>query len=69
MGLAGFAINSVEDMRLLFDDIPLDEVSVSMTMNGAVPPIMAIYIRAAVEQHMELGPERSKYSKEGKGGG
>ena len=56
MGLAGFAINSVEDMRLLFDDIPLDEVSVSMTMNGAVPPIMAIYIRAAVEQHMELGP-------------
>jgi len=47
---AGVAIDSVEDMKVLFDQIPLDEMSVSMTMNGAVLPIMAFYIVAAEEQ-------------------
>src|SRR5690606_2746550 len=46
----GVAIDSVEDMKILFKDIPLDEMSVSMTMNGAVLPIMAFYIVAAEEQ-------------------
>ncbi|MEN8797963.1 MAG: methylmalonyl-CoA mutase, partial [Flavobacteriaceae bacterium] len=46
----GVAIDSVEDMKILFDDIPLDKMSVSMTMNGAVLPIMAFYIVAAEEQ-------------------
>ncbi|MDQ6478030.1 methylmalonyl-CoA mutase [Dyadobacter sp. LHD-138] len=50
VGKAGVAIDSVEDMRILFDQIPLDEMSVSMTMNGAVIPIMAFYIVAAEEQ-------------------
>lgn len=50
VGKAGVAIDSVEDMKLLFDGIPLDEMSVSMTMNGAVLPIMAFYIVAAQEQ-------------------
>ncbi|MCV6605773.1 MAG: methylmalonyl-CoA mutase family protein, partial [Porticoccaceae bacterium] len=50
VGKAGVAIDSVEDMKILFDDIPLDKVSVSMTMNGAVLPIMASYIIAAEEQ-------------------
>ncbi|WP_291086899.1 methylmalonyl-CoA mutase [Flavobacterium sp. BFFFF1] len=50
VGKAGVAIDSVEDMKLLFDQIPLDEMSVSMTMNGAVLPIMAFYIVAAKEQ-------------------
>ena len=50
VGKAGVAIDSVEDMKLLFDQIPLDEMSVSMTMNGAVLPIMAFYIIAAEEQ-------------------
>lgn len=50
VGKAGVAIDSVEDMKLLFDQIPLDEMSVSMTMNGAVIPIMAFYIVAAEEQ-------------------
>ncbi len=50
VGKAGVAIDSVEDMKILFDDIPLDKVSVSMTMNGAVLPIMAGYIVAAEEQ-------------------
>jgi methylmalonyl-CoA mutase len=50
VGKAGVAIDSVEDMKLLFDQIPLDEMSVSMTMNGAVLPIMAFYIVAAEEQ-------------------
>ncbi|MGD1840862.1 MAG: methylmalonyl-CoA mutase [Thermonemataceae bacterium] len=50
VGKAGVAIDSVEDMKLLFKDIPLDKMSVSMTMNGAVIPIMAFYIVAAVEQ-------------------
>jgi len=50
VGKAGVAIDSVEDMKILFDDIPLDKMSVSMTMNGAVLPIMAFYIVAAEEQ-------------------
>jgi len=50
VGKAGVAIDSVEDMKILFDSIPLNEMSVSMTMNGAVIPIMAFYIVAAEEQ-------------------
>lgn len=50
VGKAGVAIDSVEDMKVLFDGIPLDQMSVSMTMNGAVLPIMAFYIVAAMEQ-------------------
>src|ERR1700709_1531228 len=50
VGMAGVAIDSILDMRTLFSDIPLDEMTVSMTMNGAVLPIMALYIVAAEEQ-------------------
>ncbi len=50
IGKAGVAVDSVEDMKILFDQIPLDQMSVSMTMNGAVLPIMAGYIVAAEEQ-------------------
>ena len=50
VGKAGVAIDSVEDMKILFDGIPLDRMSVSMTMNGAVLPVMAMYIVAAQEQ-------------------
>src|ERR671910_241850 len=50
VGKSGVAIDSVEDMKLLFDGIPLGEVSVSMTMNGAVLPVLALYIVAAEEQ-------------------
>ena len=50
VGKAGVAIDSVEDMKVLFDQIPLDKMSVSMTMNGAVIPVMAFYIVAAEEQ-------------------
>ncbi|PPR74634.1 MAG: Methylmalonyl-CoA mutase [Alphaproteobacteria bacterium MarineAlpha3_Bin4] len=50
VGKAGVAIDSVEDMKILFDEIPLDEISVSMTMNGAVLPVLASYIVAAEEQ-------------------
>ncbi|MGO9240546.1 MAG: methylmalonyl-CoA mutase [Bryobacteraceae bacterium] len=50
VGKAGVAIDSVEDMKILFDKIPLDQMSVSMTMNGAVLPVMAFYIVAAEEQ-------------------
>ena len=50
VGKAGVAIDTVEDMKRLFDQIPLDQMSVSMTMNGAVLPIMAFYIVAAEEQ-------------------
>jgi len=50
VGMAGVAIDSLLDMRILFNEIPLDRVSVSMTMNGAVLPIMALYIVAAEEQ-------------------
>ncbi len=58
VGMAGVAIDSIYDMRQLFDGIPLDEMTVSMTMNGAVLPIMALYIVAAEEQgvaHRQLG--------------
>ena len=55
VGKAGVAIDTVEDMKLLFDQIPLDQMSVSMTMNGAVIPIMAFFIVAAEEQG--VGPE------------
>lgn len=58
VGKAGVAIDSVEDMKILFDQIPLDQMSVSMTMNGAVLPIMAFYIVAAEEQ----GVSRDKLS-------
>ena len=50
VGKAGVAIDTVEDMKILFDGIPLDQMSVSMTMNGAVLPVMAMYIVAAEEQ-------------------
>lgn len=53
VGKAGVAIDSVEDMKLLFDQIPLDKMSVSMTMNGAVIPVMAFYIVAAEEQGVQ----------------
>ncbi|OCA92667.1 methylmalonyl-CoA mutase [Pseudobacillus wudalianchiensis] len=58
VGKAGVAIDSVEDMKILFDGIPLDQMSVSMTMNGAVLPVMAFYIIAAEEQ----GVPREKLS-------
>lgn len=54
VGKAGVAIDSVEDMKVLFDGIPLDKMSVSMTMNGAVLPILAFYIVAAEEQGVTL---------------
>jgi len=56
VGKAGVAIDTVEDMKILFDEIPLDKMSVSMTMNGAVLPIMAFYIVAAEEQG--ISPEK-----------
>ncbi len=58
VGKAGVAIDSVEDMKILFDEIPLDQMSVSMTMNGAVIPVMAFYIVAAEEQG--VAPEELK---------
>ena len=56
VGMAGVAIDSILDMRILFDGIPLDKMSVSMTMNGAVLPILALYIVAAEEQG--VSPEK-----------
>ena len=56
VGMAGVAIDSIYDMRVLFDGIPLDQMSVSMTMNGAVLPVLALYIVAAEEQGVP--PER-----------
>ena len=53
VGKAGVAIDSVEDMKVLFDQIPLDKMSVSMTMNGAVVPVLAFYIVAALEQGVD----------------
>ncbi len=58
VGKAGVAIDTVEDMKILFDGIPLDEMSVSMTMNGAVIPVLAMFIVAGEEQ----GVDRSKLS-------
>jgi methylmalonyl-CoA mutase len=54
VGMAGVAIDSVEDMKILFDEIDLTKVSVSMTMNGAVLPIMAMYVQTALEQDPTL---------------
>ncbi len=54
VGMAGVAIDSILDMQILFDQIPLDEMSVSMTMNGAVLPILALYIVAAQEQGVSM---------------
>ncbi len=56
VGMAGVAIDSIEDMRILFDGIPLDKMSVSMTMNGAVLPVLALYVVAAEEQG--VSPEK-----------
>src|SRR6218665_3069880 len=56
VGMAGVAIDTVEDMKILFDSIPLDEMSVSMTMNGAVIPVLAFFIVAAEEQG--VSPEK-----------
>ena len=57
VGMAGVAIDTVEDMKLLFDGIPLDQMSVSMTMNGAVLPVMAFFIVAGEEQGvLHVGP-------------
>lgn len=54
VGKAGVAIDSIEDMKILFNEIPLDKMSVSMTMNGAVIPIMAFYIVAGLEQGVSM---------------
>jgi len=54
VGKAGVAIDTVEDMKILFDGIPLDKVSVSMTMNGAVIPIMAFFITTGLEQNVSM---------------
>jgi methylmalonyl-CoA mutase len=56
VGMAGVSIDTLGDMEILFDDINLTEVSVSMTMNGAVLPIMAFYIQAAIEQQPDKDP-------------
>ncbi len=55
VGMAGVAIHFVDDMKILFDGIPLDEMSVSMTMNGAVLPVLALFIVAAEEQGVPHG--------------
>ena len=54
VGMAGVAVDSIKDMRQLFDGIPLDQMSVSMTMNGAVLPVLALYVVAAEEQGVKL---------------
>ena len=54
VGKAGVAVDSIMDMKILFDQIPLDQMSVSMTMNGAVLPILAFYILAAEEQGVPM---------------
>lgn len=54
VGKAGVAVDSIEDMKILFDQIPLDKMSVSMTMNGAVLPVLAFYIQAGLEQGVKL---------------
>jgi methylmalonyl-CoA mutase len=61
MSKSGVAIDSVEDMKVLFDQIPLNEMSVSMTMNGAVLPIMAFYIVAAEEQGVNQNSFQEPY--------
>ena len=61
VGMAGVAIDSIYDMRTLFDGIPLDKMTVSMTMNGAVLPIMALYIVAGEEQGVSAGKARGHH--------
>uniref|UniRef100_A0A7S3YXM7 methylmalonyl-CoA mutase n=1 Tax=Lotharella globosa TaxID=91324 RepID=A0A7S3YXM7_9EUKA len=56
VGMAGVAIDSIEDMKILFDGLPLDKVSVSMTMNGAVIPVLAMFVATAAEQG--VAPEK-----------
>ena len=70
VGMAGVPIDSILDMKALFDDIPLERISVSMTMNGAVLPILGMYIQEAIEQQEALG-SRSKFREGGNsiGGG
>ena len=65
VGMAGVAVDSVEDMKRLFDGIPLDKMSVSMTMNGAVLPIMAFFIVAAKEQGEEGGADQEYFLTKG----
>ena len=62
VGKAGVAIDSVEDMKILFDGIPLDQMSVSMTMNGAVLPVLAMFIVAAEEQGVPPSTARRHHS-------
>ena len=60
VGMAGVAIDSIADMRILFAGIPLDKVSVSMTMNGAVIPVLALYVAAAAEQGVPAAKATAK---------
>lgn len=57
VGMAGVPIDSILDMKILFDKIPLDKVSVSMTMNGAVLPVLGMYVQTAIEQAQERGED------------
>jgi methylmalonyl-CoA mutase len=66
VGMAGVPIDSILDMKALFHDIPLEQISVSMTMNGAVLPVLGMYIQEAIEQQEALG-SRSKF-REGRNG-
>ncbi len=61
VGKAGVAVDTVEDMKILFGEIPLERISVSMTMNGAVLPIMAFYIVAAEEQGVKVAPFPARF--------
>ena len=63
VGKAGVAIDSILDMKILFDEIPLNKISVSMTMNGAVLPVMAFYIVTALEQGAKLEELVGNYPK------
>ena len=65
VGMAGVSIDTLKDMEILFDQIDLTTVSVSMTMNGAVLPIMAFYIQAAIEQHPDKDPNEVMASLKG----
>ena len=65
VGMAGVSIDTLKDMEILFDGIDLTDVSVSMTMNGAVLPIMAFYIQTAIEQHPDTDPSQVMQSLKG----
>jgi len=56
VGMAGVSIDTLKDMEIIFDEIDLTKVSVSMTMNGVVLPILAFYVQAAIEQHPSKDP-------------